>query len=523
MLNGGERSFHRTHYRNGKSNHRARAARARLSSMTILFRLSPVMMLLATGACKPDNPDSSGSAGATRSDSAASARHVLLLTIDTLRWDYLSAHGYDRPTTPFLDRLLARGMVFDRAVTPVPRTTQALASALTGCYPHTTGVRTLGDRLKDHIYSLGQLARYGGYRTVAVVSNQVLGRRRGLDRGFEVYDHATDIRDAAMTTDAAIDHLRFIRPDEKLFLWVHYIDPHVAYDPPKAYADQFDPTYEGRYKDRFGRVRPGMNSPQFPPDLPKPMAVFRNPLSDEVNAHIRRLYAADIRHTDDHARRLVEHLEQRFGDDWTIIFTADHGESLGEHDYYYDHGDYVYQATLHVPLAIILSPSHPLHRIGRSDDWVSLIDIAPTAIELMNLEVPETVDYALAGRSLVPVLRGDALPDRPVFAECGRAFFPKLVQRRTRFNVAGRSRAVISENWKLIWTPDSDSTFDYELYNLAEDPHETRDLFSPSHPRFNPMRTMLEDWLTPVDPRTDQPAELDEKDLDALRGLGYVE
>ena len=451
---------------------------------------------------------------------SARARHVLLVTVDTLRPDYMSFNGYGQPTTPFLDQLLREGLYFEQAVTPLPRTTQALASALSGCYPHTTKVRSLLGSMSPEVVSIAQMARKAGYRTVAVVSNHMLGPKRGLNRGFEVYDQAPDIRDAKLTTEAAIKHLSALKSDERIFAWVHYIDPHMPYYSPLPVVKQFVGDYQGPYANNFGQVPGGVGRLAYPKDLSKRLAVFHNPLSDEVNAHIRRLYAADIRFTDDSMARLVDWMRAHLGDDWVILFTADHGESLGEHEFYYDHGDYVYQASLRVPLGIILPSDHPLRRVGRCPELVSLIDVMPTLAELMDLPLPAKLPYELEGRSLAPYLRGAAPAPRPAFAECGVCFFPGDVRRRVHFNVAGRFRSVIQGDWKLIWTPGQIDYLEYELYNLAEDPHETRNLYAPSHPRAQELKKLLRGWLRATDDVTRTPTE---QDLEALRSLGYVE
>ena len=149
------------------------------------------------------------------------------------------------------------------------------------------------------------MAKAGGYATLAVVSNRVLVRRRGLARGFDVSDFAPDTREATHTTDAAIRHLKKLARDQSIFAWIHYIDPHVAYSPPPELAEQFDPTYEGRYRLHFGTLQGGPGDFANPIDLPKVEAVFQNTLPAEVNAHIRRLYPADVRHADDQIARLV--------------------------------------------------------------------------------------------------------------------------------------------------------------------------------------------------------------------------
>jgi arylsulfatase A-like enzyme len=239
-----------------------------------------------------------------------------------------------------------------------------------------------------------------------------------------------------------------------------------------------------------------------------------------VNAHVRRLYAADIRHTDDEIRRLVDGLRSRLGPDWLIVFTSDHGESLGEHDYFYDHGDYVYNASLRVPLGIVPAAGDPLAGAGRVDAWVSLVDVAPTLAEL--LLVPDSADWhtQIEGRSLTPYLRGEAPPPAPVFAISGHSYFPHLVQRRVRFNPAGRFRAVIDGRHKLIWTPGAAPGQRFELYDLVADPHELNDL-SAREPQLRAvLQRRLGAWWRSTEGRGPAPSA---EDRERLRQLGYIE
>lgn len=448
---------------------------------------------------------------------------VLLITVDTLRADYLGSSGYDLPTTPFVDSLLREGHRFTSAITPIPRTTQALASMLTGCYPHGHGVRTLFDRMEPGVISIAQLARERGYATLAVVSNHILVPDRGLDRGFDLYDFAGDARDAEQTTLAAIDHLEGHDGDEALFVWVHYIDPHVPYYPPEKIARRFDPAYEGRYALSFGTVRGGTGDAAYPEDLPKSEAVYRNPLEPEVNAHLRRLYAAEVRHTDDQIEVLVRWIRGALGEDWVILFAADHGESLGEHDYYYDHGDYLYDASLRVPLGIIMPPDDPLRGSGTIDDPVSLVDVAPTLAEILDLRFPDRSGCPVEGRSLVPLMGGGSVPPRVLFAESGFSFFPELVRNRVRFDVEGRPRAALSGGWKLIRTPGL-SGFDppaaAELYRTETDPGEERNLYAPDHPEAIRLEEALRGWMRAGPEGVQVPTE---EDLEHLRSLGYVD
>jgi arylsulfatase A-like enzyme len=448
-------------------------------------------------------------------------RRVLLITVDTLREDHVGDAGrYPEPAMPFVEALLARGTRFTRAMTPIPRTTQALASLLTGQYPHRTGVRALVDRLHDGVESVAELAQRSGYRTVAVVSNHILTRARGLDRGFDVYDSAGDVRGAAATTDAALGHAAGLARETPLFLWVHYIDPHVPYHPPKALAEHFDPDYRGPYKHHFGPIPGAVGNRAYPRNLRKRVAVFANPLPDAVNAHVRTLYAADVRFTDLEIARLLGGLEDRFGRDWLIVFTADHGESLGEHDFYYDHGDYVYNASTRVPLGIVLPGED--RRAGRIVEApVSLVDVTPTLVELLELAPLEEAAARFEGRSLAPYFRGETLPERPVFAECGRSYFSKMIEGRVGFDVEGRFRAVVDGDWKLIWTPGQTPEREYQLYDIAADPNETLDRSREFPDRVLALRRTLDGWMAAD---TQPPAQpIPDADEEALRELGYID
>jgi arylsulfatase A-like enzyme len=485
-------------------------SRARLVRLTLLS----IVLLLAIGLHR------FGPVFVPINDLPATRQHVLLVTVDTLRVDALHAHGHDLPTTPFVDSLIGEGFWFPRAVTPVPRTTPALASLLTGAYPHTTKVRGLVDPLAPQVVSIAELFRAQGFRTLAVVSNHVLRPHRRLNRGFDVYDYSGDGRESLATTRAALRHVRDQRASDPIFLWVHYIDPHMPYFPPPELAREFSPDYEGPYRLRFGGEL-GSTGPQaFPMDLPKRVAIYRNPLPDHVNAHIRRLYAADVRHTDTGIAELVRSLRAERDSGWTIVFTADHGESLGEHDYFFEHGDYVYNPTIRVPLAIALPPDDPLSGRGRVDDWVSLVDVMPTLADLFELPVPADLAYEIEGRSLVPYLRGETLPARPVYAESGKSQYPEEVRRRVKFGVAGRFRTVLLGDWKLIWTPGQTPDREYELYDLAADPGETRDLFEVGSEAAERLQRELASWVRGLGDRT---AEPDARDLAMLRALGYVD
>jgi len=446
--------------------------------------------------------------------------NLLLISVDTLRTDYIHFFGYDLESSPAIDNIFSRSLYFPNALTTIPRTTQALASLLTGCYPFKTEVRFLWDALSNKTTTLAEILKKAGYQTIAVVTNDLLPSERRLDRGFDIYDYATDIRDANGTTQAAIDHLEQIDSTKPYFLWIHYIDPHTPYYPNEDLAVAFNPEYKGRYRFNFGE-KSNNKDYAYPEDIGKEQVIYHNNLGVEINQHIRRLYAADIRQTDEGIAHLLNTLSYPHEDNLLIVFTADHGESLGEHDYYYEHGDYLYNPELKVPLAFVLPNDHPYKRTGPCDEWASLIDVLPTILELLDIEVLSKHINNIDGKSLVPLIEKKLRRSRTIFAESGECFYPESIKRRVRFDISGRFRCVVHGDWKLIWTPFQSPHLQYELYNIRTDPLEIQNLYGLGNPELKKLTRYLKKWMTTHN-QSGIKSIATEKDIETLKSLGYL-
>jgi arylsulfatase A-like enzyme len=446
---------------------------------------------------------------------------VLLITVDALRMDYVSANGYDIKITPAIDGLVSAGLNFTRAVTPIPKTTQSLASLLTGCYPHKTGVRNLWDALPRNVITLTEVLKNIKYQTVAVVSNHNLLPDRKLVKGFDHYDFESNKRDAMKTTASVLSHFRRFNTNDPFFIWVHYIDPHVPYCPPEEIIKELDPYYQGRYEKNFGDNKLKIGGWAYPDDIGKEGAVFENNLGEAVNDHIRKLYAAEIKYADLAIQELLAEVERRAGDKLITVLTADHGESLGEHDYYYEHGDYLYNAQLRVPLVFRIPRTHELYTASRVDDWVSLIDVFPTILDLLDIEVSSDHLGKVDGISLAPYWRGGRLAPRALFSESDDTFYPDFIRRRVRHDIAGRFRSVIFDGWKLIWTPFQQPGMLYELYDIESDPAETNNLYEVEKTRAGVLEKYLQAWMAlqtePLEKIQPTP-----EDLEILKSLGYI-
>ncbi len=330
--------------------------------------------------------------------SAPEPRHLLLLTVDTLRADRLGAYGSDLGLSPQLDRLAGEGVRFESAFAPAPQTLPSRSALLTGRHPEAIGVDRNWAVLPAQVPTLAEALLAGGFRTGAVVSNSVLWRPAGLSRGFERYDdrqlQREAVRDmpervATATTDAALEMAGWLLGrGDRIFLWVHYQDPHGPYTPPEGYRERF---LERERSEPDGRRRlPRLREQHGLGGIPHYQGLGDE---DEV-AWYRAGYHGEIRYLDDEIGRLLEGLAALgLDEDLVIAFTADHGEGLGEDGYWFAHGEYLNDASVRIPL-VLRVPGRPP---GVRSDVASLLDLAPTLGALLLDEVPGD----LPGRDLL--------------------------------------------------------------------------------------------------------------------------
>ncbi|MEW6381954.1 MAG: sulfatase-like hydrolase/transferase [bacterium] len=316
-----------------------------LLSLWLLVLFFPRLSLSAQGGKSPSN--------------------IVVITVDTLRADRLGCYGYRRIKTPQIDALAGEGVLFEQAFTPTPTTLPAHASIFTGTYPITHGLRSNGTfSLSESALTLAEILKKQGYETAAFVSAYVLDSRFGLDQGFDVYndDLTTGVQSAMLqkerraetVTRAAVQWLSSRKKGAPFFLWVHYYDPHTAYDPPAPFKD--------------------------------------------VYAHSP--YDGEIAYADSWIRVLINKLkEQGIYDQTLIALSGDHGEGLGDHQED-THGIFLYEATLHVPLIFRYPARMPKNTRIRS--LVRLIDIAPSLLDVLGQKAPASMQ----GSSLLPLISG---------------------------------------------------------------------------------------------------------------------
>jgi arylsulfatase A-like enzyme len=396
--------------------------------------------------------------------------NVVIVTFDTTRADRIGYHGYERGRTPTLDALARDGVAYLRCYTPAPVTLPAHCSLMTGLTPLRHGVHDNGpDALASEVETLAEILARQGYTTAAFVGAFVLDRQFGLAQGFQHYsDDMTGgrqadqfcyaERNARLVTDAALNWLSK-RTGEPTFVWIHYFDPHIPYEAP-----DFDPTFASL-----------------------------------------TAYDAEVRFADSQLKRVVEFFDKT-GEPMLIIVAADHGEGLGDHGEP-THGMFTYNSTLHVPLVVRFP--HQAGKGTRIHKAVSLVDVAPSVIEWLGLQLPPDCDG-----SPLPLVDDESQVDD------GN---PKGIYFENHFvaNNYGWSPLLgaIWDDEKFIQAPRP------ELYDLARDQGESQQLYKEQSEKAVRVKKRFESLVADLRAQgvySAQSVELTAADMTTLESLGYA-
>ena len=313
-------------------------------------------------------------------------RLLLLITVDTLRAAELGVYGSSRGLTPNLDAFAHDASVFTLAYAPSAFTLPSVAGLLTGRYPEELGIRNNESGLPGGVPTLASELAARGWQTGAVVGNWVLRRESGVARGFDHFDdrfpdqeavrHWPE-RGAVATTDAAIELVKGCTavPGARCLVWAHYQDPHGPYDPPPGSREEL--LAEER------RAEDGTRSLAVGEDHRGEGVIPRYQFMDDRRevAWYRAGYRGEVRFVDEQVGRLLAAVEAAgLGDRAVIVFTADHGESLGEHDVWFSHGSRLTDEQVRVPLLVRVPGREPVRR----DDPASLVDLMPSLLPLVG-------------------------------------------------------------------------------------------------------------------------------------------
>ena len=410
-------------------------------------------------------------------DGAVKRPNVILIVLDTVRADHLSAYGYSRATSPNLARLAAEGTLYDHAVAAAPWTLPSHASLFTGLPVRAHGTDGNHWTLEPRFDTLAEKLQRAGYRTAGFSNNVWTNDASGLKQGFEHFEElwrshasrgATIAQDdtafdmgAAKTNERILEFVDSVKGGQPFFVFVNYFEPHLPYRPTRPFDDDFLPA--GTPASEVTRLRSFFSPREYSYILGLPTARVDAGALEVLTA----LYDGELAYLDSMVGKLVAALHERKQlDNTVLVITADHGEHLGEH-HMLDHKFSLYEPLLHVPL-IVRAPGRVAAGV-RVSEPVPAHDLFGTVLTLAGA--------GPGGARTLP--RGDRAPPSPpaVFSELE---FPKIFIEILRREFSGwdfrrfeRSLlAVRRGRYKLIAGSDGSAV----LYDLENDPAETRDL-----------------------------------------------
>ncbi len=387
--------------------------------------------------------------------------NVLLITLDTTRADRIGCYGYGKAKTPNLDRLAQMGVKFENAYCQVPLTLPSHCTILTGTYPLYHGVRNNGNyKLSDKVETLAEILKSKGWKTSAFVASFSLDSRFGVDQGFEFYDD--DMGEERIKTFLSE------RRAEKVY---------------SAFRRWYRGKGEGKW---FSWVH--FYDPHLPYDPPEP---WRTELEDR--------YDGEIAYMDEYVGKVVDELGDEL-EKTLIVIVGDHGESLGEHGER-DHGIFLYEVSMKVPMIMVASKKFPKNKGIKAN--VRLVDIAPTVIDFLGIENSQNFQ----GESLLPYVSGRKKRDLP--------FYMETVYPKESFNWA-ELKGVVDGEWKYVFAPKE------ELYNIREDPHESKNLFEIEKERAEQLKALMERMEKEFISGISGKRVLSREDEERLRSLGYI-
>lgn len=388
--------------------------------------------------------------------------NIVLIGVDTLRRDHVGCYGCTRPTTPNIDRLAGEGVLFENAVSQSPWTLPSFATVFTSLYPSQHGAGLVGagtphfgSSMRTAFPSLAMMLLREGYTTGAIINGPALSSEYGVCRGFEFYDGVKDwkARPADRVTRDAIEWIDEHK-HRPFFLFVHYFDPHVPYEPPAPYSEMFDPGYSGRIGSGFDR---------------ETYAQACRYLSRSGDAgaeadwdHLRALYDGEIAFTDQAVGMLLQGLRARgLRENTLVVFLSDHGEEFFDHGGF-EHGHTLYDELLKVPLIFSLPGTVPENvRVGTQ---VRLLDVMPTVLDLLGIRSYPHFE----GVSLKELMWGEEdLKGRD------KALLPPRFAYSEAILYGSEKKSVVCHPWKLI---HETTTGERLLFNLKYDPGERNNL-----------------------------------------------
>ena len=433
----------------------------------------------------------------------AKGPNIVYIVIDTLRYDSLGCYGYQRDTSPGIDRLAGEGVLFKRAYSSAPWTKPSVASLFSGLSPNVHRAVNARGAIPEAVPLTAEILKNDGYRTFFFSGkNNFIGKRFHFHQGFDHYTNAS--LKARKLTDRVLSVLEENREenrDSRFFAYVHYMDVHLPYG-----SNEFNFFFTPEKKD--SPFVPGGFKHKF---VKRKTAAGK--LSGEDKAYIKAMYDGQVRYVDKHIERIVSWLKEKgIFDNTLVVVTADHGEEFWDHGNF-EHGHTLYDELIHVPL--LFAGNGLSHEVV--DRPVRLIDLLPTVLKMAGIK---SGGYRLEGIELFDK-SNDRKPVPPIFA-MNTLYGPE------KYGLIRGSRKLIVNTTDMY--PGKDEVIGYssgdpvEFYDLSADPGETENLADTEieDETFAGLQRMLTEFIEKEPTFKSKQVKLDKKTRDELKTLGYL-
>lgn len=419
--------------------------------------------------------------------------NVILITIDTLRADHLSCYGYNRNTSPNIDKIASKGVLFQNTVASSSFTPPSMATIFTSRYPSSHGVKHgvfkknkvfNQEVLSDSIQTLAKVLNENGYVTYGFHTNPHLSKDFGFAQGFDAFNQFT-FNSAMELNSKILRNMDKIKSSGKYFLWVHYFDPHWPYYKRKPWISEYS-SFESEEKDEPGYL-----------DLPEKFSSVNNLKNNrELLSYIVARYDSEINFVDMYVKELLHFFKE--DNNTLVVIASDHGEEFFEHNEF-THGQQLYEESIKVPL-IIYAPSK-LPADVKVKQQVGIIDIMPTILDILKIKSRQK----LSGKSLLPLISGNKKEERILYSELAR-LGKDFVSAKFK-------------NWKYIFNVNTNQE---ELYDLSSDPGEKNNIVSTNEKLATDFRAKVKNLLSSSKGVKNEEKPVSKNAVDGLKSLGYI-
>ncbi|MFC2092023.1 sulfatase [Elusimicrobiota bacterium] len=463
--------------------------------------------------------------------------NIIFIVIDTLRADHLQSYGYLRTTSPFIDTLADKGILFRNVFSQSATTVPSHASLFTSLYPAQINVLKNGHVLDQHFITLAELLRSHGFETAAFVSTNTHFKAANLDQGFGYFNEPdTDTRiepyrTADKTTTNAIKWIKNRNSQKNLFLWLHFYDTHSPYTPPAIHRIF-------NTDERFLKFLKDTHKADF-------RFFSKLGLQNRFICNIIDSYDGEIRFVDTELHRFFDFFNNFQLKKKTLwIITSDHGEGLGNHRWI-GHSKNIYNEQLHIPLIFFFSSVE--HDNKEFDDIVELTDIFPTIMDITRIDPSNISSQEIQGTSLMPLLNNIAKKNPRTDAFSQREIYDTLNTENNSINELkihfklskkpseqmlhaikksfinyekGDAFSIQNKKFKYVYKTGCKD----EFYNIANDPYETANLINRFCIDKILLRYKLKKMIQVLNKNMlAEPRSVDPVTKEKLKSLGYAQ